>query len=74
MQTPECHDQQSRIQLEVCSQWFFPGSILAPVLFKLFINDLDKGVECTLKMFADGTNLGGVADTLEGWPVIQQDL
>lgn len=24
-QTPERHDQQSRIQLEVCSQWCFPG-------------------------------------------------
>uniref|UniRef100_K7EYP9 Reverse transcriptase domain-containing protein n=1 Tax=Pelodiscus sinensis TaxID=13735 RepID=K7EYP9_PELSI len=49
-------------------------SVLGLVLFNIFINNLDDGIESTLTKFSDDTKLGEVTTALEDRVIIQKDL
>jgi len=52
--------------VEASDEWLPQGSVLEPVLFKIFAGDVDSGIECTLGKFANDTKMCDAVDMLEG--------
>ena len=50
------------------------GSVLGPVLFLIYINDLDQDLVSKISKFADDTKLGKAVSTLEDCQSLQKDL
>ena len=65
-------DRQQRVALKgVLSSWITikagvpQGSILGPILFLIYTNDMPEEITCIIKMFADDTILGATGKTSE---------
>ena len=50
------------------------GSVLGPLLFVAYINDLPRGLQSTVKIFADDTKLYAQSNTTDGPQSLQHDL
>lgn len=50
------------------------GSIPGPGLFNMYVNDLDAGIECTIRDLDDESKPGGSIDCLMGQEAFQKDL
>ena len=49
-------------------------SVLGPFLFDIFIDDLDKDIECIISKFTDNTKFSGNVNLHEDREALQRDL
>ena len=56
------------------SPYSLQGSVLGPVLFLCFINDLPDVVQGIIKVFADDTKIYSCIQNVQGFEKLQEDL
>lgn len=66
-------DEQVTLYLGLAVIGVAQGTILGPVLFNVFITDLEEAAEHTLITFSGNTKLGGCGQALEGRAATQGD-
>ena len=50
------------------------GSVLGPIRFLIYVNDIPETVNCSIKMFADDTELFRTVKTIDDCNILQNDL
>ena len=50
------------------------GSVLGPILFIIYINDIDENINCKISKFADDTKIANKADSVTQRQLLQRDL
>ncbi|ORD93263.1 RTJK, partial [Enterospora canceri] len=74
-------ERKQRVVLNgVSSQWLNvksgvpQGSVLGPILFLIYVNDIDDGISCKISKFADDTKIASKVTTTSDREVLQSDL
>ncbi|KAK4819849.1 hypothetical protein QYF61_012994 [Mycteria americana] len=77
MRTQKCYAVKPNINefLDIARRTYteIVDDIAGPVLFNIFINYRDSGIECTLTRFAENNRLRSAVDLLEGRDAIQRN-
>ena len=71
---PERGGQLFNVQMNISDKWCPSGVCTGTMLFNIFIDDTDSGIECTFCKFVDDTKLCGAADMPKGWDAIWRYL
>ena len=50
------------------------GSVIGPILFLIYINDLPNGIKSKINIFADDTKMASKVDTVEDEKTVNEDL